>query len=193
MQDQLFSKFIFADFLYDFSHFFKIYKDNLLDDHIGGDTTLQRDFYSWNDKHYRDFIIATLATLEPVFYRSGTKIHKELDEFGEITFIYQGDVKVGFKINEMEKYAIRYRSKCIIAAFGVTFDNRSQYIYKATTSCQGFFIRKENWKKLLKEQDCVVVKLLKRSIMVDYMWNFRSKILVQKKKVLEHFKLRSDF
>ena len=93
----------------------------------------------------------------------------------------------------MERYAIRYRDKCIIAAFGVTFDNRSQYIYKAVTNCHGFFIRKENWKTLLSEQDQTIVKLLKRSIMVDYLWKFRSKIIVQKKKILEHFKKRSDF
>ena len=154
---------------------------------------LWKDFYSWNDIHYRDFIIATLAYLEPVYYRSGYKIHNELDEFGEITFIHRGDVKVGFKINEMERYAIRYRDKCIIAAFGVTFNNRSQYIYKAVSNCHGFFIRKENWKKLLREHDPTIVKLLKRAILVEYLWKFRTKIIVQKKKMLAHFLKRSDF
>ena len=46
---------------------------------------------------------------------------------------------------------------------------------------------------MLKEHDPNIVKLLKRAIMVDYLWKFRSKIIVQKKKVLEHFKMRSDF
>ena len=45
-------------------------------------------------------MLAVLKTLEPIFYNAGTKIYKELDEFGEITFIQQGDVKVGFKVNE---------------------------------------------------------------------------------------------
>lgn len=138
-------------------------------------------------------MIAVLKTLEPVFYKAGTKIYKELDEFGEITFIQQGEVKVGFKINEHEKFGIRYRNKCEIAAFGVTFNNRSQYIYKAVTYCNGFFIRKEKWLEILNEQDHQVVQMVRRSILVDYMWNFRTKLISQKKKILNHFQLRSDF
>jgi hypothetical protein len=80
-------------------------------------------------------MIATLSALEPNFYNAGSKIYKELDEFGEIVFITKGESHVGFKINEIEHYAMKYKSNAIIGAFGVTFHNRSQFLYKAATYC----------------------------------------------------------
>lgn len=49
-------------------------------------------FYTWVDNEYRDFMIAALMTLEPNFYIAGSKIYKELDEFGEIIFIQKGEI-----------------------------------------------------------------------------------------------------
>ena len=68
-----------------------------MSDLITGDTDMtvgrrvKREFYTWIDNEYRDFMIATLSSLEPIFYPAGSKICKELDEFGEITFISKGE------------------------------------------------------------------------------------------------------
>jgi hypothetical protein len=53
---------------------------------------VKRVFYTWVDNEYRDFMIAALMTLEPNFYIAGSKIYKELDEFGEIIFIQKGEI-----------------------------------------------------------------------------------------------------
>ena len=100
---------------------------------------------------------------------------------------------MGFKINEVEHYALKYKDKNIIGAFGVTFHNRSQFIYKATTYCTGLFIRKERWQQLLLEQDHHVCDLLKQNIMISYMFHFRTKMVSRKKKVIEQFKSRNDY
>ena len=50
-------------------------------------------------------------------------------------------------------YTMRETDHSIIGAFGVTFKQRSQFVYKASTQCNGFYIRKNNWHKLMTEQD----------------------------------------
>jgi hypothetical protein len=96
-------------------------------------------------------MIATLSSLEPIQYKAGDRIYKELDEHGEILFISSGETQVGFKINEMEYYAMKYKDKSIIGAYGVTFHSRSQFLFKAAKNCQGVFIRKAKWHEVLGE------------------------------------------
>lgn len=84
-----------------------------------------REFYTWNDAEYRDLMICILSSLEPIYYNKGTYIYRELDEFGEINFIQKGDLAIGFEINKTEILPIRYRDRCCVGGFGVTFKMRS--------------------------------------------------------------------
>ena len=74
----------------------------------------------------------------------------ELDEFGEITFIHKGMVSIGYEINKVKKFCLQYNGKCVIGAFGVTFNQRATFMYQATTNCDGHFIRQKNWRMLLE-------------------------------------------
>lgn len=132
VQDQLFTRFIFNDFIHNFRSFFLIEKVKKMNRTSLG---IIKDFYTWDNMEYRHLMIAILQTLEPIFYNKGTKIYKELDEFGEINFISNGDVSIGFKINKVEKYPVSFKNRCAIGGFGVTFKQRSQFIYKATSHC----------------------------------------------------------
>lgn len=152
-----------------------------------------RKNYTWNDAEYRNLMIGMLSNLEPIFYEQGTYIYKELDEFGEINFIQKGEVAIGFEINKYEILPIRYKDKCVVGGFGVTFKMRSQFLYKAQTYCQGFFIRREKWHNMLKSNDPYICHTLRQNVMIDFIWNIRSKLVFHKKAAYDRYQARSDY
>ena len=46
----------------------------------------------------------------------------EMDEMIEIFFVDKGSIIIGYEINKQKKYCIKYTDKCVIGAFGVTFN-----------------------------------------------------------------------
>lgn len=111
-----------------------------------------KTFLTWDNAQYRDFMITMLKSLEPIFYKKNTKIYTELEEYGEVNFIQKGEIQIGFEINKVEIYPLKYINKCVIGGYGITFKQRSNFIYKAATRCEGFFIRRENWHNILESQ-----------------------------------------
>jgi hypothetical protein len=75
-----------------------------------------------NDYNYRDLLIGMLTSLEPRFEKKDHQLVGELDEFGEVIFITKGKIGVGYCINKQKKFQIIYKNKCIIGAFGATFN-----------------------------------------------------------------------
>ena len=71
-----------------------------------------------------------LFNLEPCIYQTKEILYNELDEFNEIVFMAKGTVGIGFEINKMPIYCIRYDNGCVIGAFGATFSQRSRFIYR---------------------------------------------------------------
>ena len=67
-----------------------------------------RQFYTWNDYVYREFMNEFLQMIEPIEYEKGTTVINELDEFGEICFVQKGLVAVGYEINKVKKFPLRY-------------------------------------------------------------------------------------
>ena len=63
-----------------------------------------------------------LSKLEPRFEKKKTPIIDELDEFNEIIFVTIGTVFIGYEINKVKNYCIKYTDKCVIGAFGCTFN-----------------------------------------------------------------------
>jgi hypothetical protein len=43
---------------------------------------------------------------------------------------------------------MKFKEANVINAYAATFNERSEWVYKTSTMCTGFFIRKKNWKKL---------------------------------------------
>ena len=66
-------------------------------------------------------LIGVLSNLTPRFEPKGKIIVNELDEFGEVTFVYKGKVALGFEINKIKKFPFCFKNGCIIGAFNVSF------------------------------------------------------------------------
>ena len=60
--------------------------------------------------------------LEPFEERKHVILANELDEFNEIMFVDKGKVVVGYEINKQKRYCIQFSNRCVIGAFGVTFN-----------------------------------------------------------------------
>jgi hypothetical protein len=104
-----------------------------------------QNYYTWNDRVYRDYMINMLQHLEPIMHEASTIIISELDEFGEISFIDKGTIGIGYEINKVTKYCITMKDKAVIGAYGCTFNQRAAFIYTAINACEGFFVRKRQW------------------------------------------------
>ena len=136
-------------------------------------------------------MMGILTSLEPRLNEAGTCIIDELDEFLEVSFVQTGTVAIGYEINKVRKYCTTKTDSCVIGAFGVTFNQRAAYIYTAVTQCQGFFIRRANWIRNNKKF-AEVGNVMKRIVLIDYLMNIRSKVMVHKRREIEKFMQRSD-
>ena len=78
-------------------------------------------YYTWNDPEYREFMQNVFLALEPIQFKKGARMIKELEEVGEISFISEGEIHVGFEINKQEIYTMRFKKFSINGAFDVTY------------------------------------------------------------------------
>ena len=79
-------------------------------------------YYTWKEEQYKDFMIKLLYSLEPRFIKRRETILDEFDECREIIFVMQGSVVVGYEINKVKLYCMKYKDKCIIGDFGLTYN-----------------------------------------------------------------------
>jgi hypothetical protein len=66
-----------------------------------------------------------------------------------VLFFTTGIFVVGFEFNKVRKFVLTFNEPMAIGAFGCCFDKRSNYIYKTLNKCEGYSIRKLNWKKIV--------------------------------------------
>jgi len=50
---------------------------------------------------------------------------------------------------------IKFPKEKIIGAYEMTLNRRTEYVYKTLDHCQGFFIRRRNWKNLLTDHEAI--------------------------------------
>ena len=110
-----------------------------------------KNFYTWGDMEYRDFMIGVLMNLEPIKYHKNMILINELDEFSEITFINKGIVMIGYELNKEKRYCIQFNDRCVIGAYGITFNKRASFLYACKTDVEGFFIRKLKWLETIEQ------------------------------------------
>ena len=111
----------------------------------------QHQFYTWFDPEYSHFMVGILKSLEPRYEKKNTVIINELDAQDELLFYYNGTYCIGYEINRVKKYVLRFKDTNVIGAYQCTFNKRSIFVYKTITSCKGYFIRKLEWQKVLDE------------------------------------------
>lgn len=125
-------------------------------------------FYSWEDQAYRNFMIDLLAFLEPRKEMKNVVLVDELDEFNEVLFFTTGEYEVGFEINRIVTFVLRYsctqkdttslndkedykRMGKVIGAYNLTFNKRSLFVYRTFKECEGFSVKRNNWKILIED------------------------------------------
>lgn len=105
--------------------------------------------FTWDDESYRLFMIKLLNFLEPRMERSRSIIIDELQEVNEAFFVSRGTIVMGYDINKMKRYCMRFSDNCLIGAYEMTLGHRAQFIYTALTMVNGYSIRKQNWRSLM--------------------------------------------
>lgn len=109
----------------------------------------------------REFKMLVCGILEPRIEQSHTVLYKEFEDVGEINFVNSGSVLVGFEINHIYKYALILKawenefggSGFSIGAFETTLNQKTEFVYTVHKPIKGFFIRKNNWRQLLLDND----------------------------------------
>jgi hypothetical protein len=80
-------------------------------------------------------MIDLLMSLEPRREDPHTVLLEELDEVNEIIFFETGSFGIGYEINHKQRLVIRMNYSSHIGAYGVTFNLRSDFIYKTFLEC----------------------------------------------------------
>jgi len=67
----------------------------------------------------------------------------------------------------MRTYVLRYKNKCAIGAYGVTFNKRSLLVFRTASVCTGYSIRRTNWKQVINDHP-EISSLLKEQVKLEY-------------------------
>ena len=132
-----------------------------------------------------------LKSLEPLRVPKDTILFNELEDINEVYFFIKGQCKIGYEINGITRMVITNRKPNGIGAYGLTFNKRSQFIYKTSHNCKGYFIRKEHWKHIIDDNP-LVSNELKGQILKEYERTVRSKINILKKRDVAQMSKRAD-
>jgi hypothetical protein len=81
---------------------------------------------------------------------------------------------------------LRYKNCHPIGAYGVSFNKRTEFVYKTFSDCEGFFIRKKNWSKIM-EANTVIATEFKYQLLKEYKLYIRN--IINNAKVSEIKKL----
>lgn len=124
--------------------------------------------YTWDDKIYRDFMFLILSSLEPICFKKSEILYDELDEFHSVIYIMRAEYHIGYTINKKQYFKIKLVN-ADIGAYGMTFKKRSEFIYKAKSDCEGYFIRRKNWIEVFNQEDNQdILKLVKNRLVHKY-------------------------
>lgn len=146
--------YMFMDFLAAFKELFDLEKFKSDKEYIR---------YQWSDDIYAKFMNQLIRMLEPRREEKNVILINENEEWSEVFFFVIGSFTIGFEINKRQYYVLRYNNtnvgtepisfqhRQVIGALGVTFNKRAKFSYKTLTTCEGYTIRKKNWKVLFKE------------------------------------------
>ena len=137
-------------------------------------------------------MLAILQNLEPRFERKGLILYNELEEISEIFFVSKGSTDIGYQVNKKPKFVIRYTDKTMVGAYNVSFNKRSLFIYKCSTDCHGYFIRKQKWVSILS-QDKDIETFINQNVEKWYINQIKRKVLQLKEKDLMKMSIRKDF
>ena len=114
VQDKLLSSYLYNGLLSKFFGFFRMRRKIAIYD-------MNKDYYTWNDSIYRDYMIQLLTLLVPFTIASDEIIHDELESMDMVSFITKGKIKIGFEINKHKRFCLNYGEGFVIGGFNVTY------------------------------------------------------------------------
>jgi CRP-like cAMP-binding protein len=191
-QDLIYAGYLFKDFLRTHFKFFRLPSTASIwgtNQHYGGafcenSCLRMRSYFNWKDEPYRDFMSSVLRQLHPRFEPEGHVLMEEMEESNDLFFVGSGTVGVGYEINKIRSFGLKYEDQCVIGAFNCTFYQRSNYIWKCLTPCEGFFIYKSDWIEIINSSD-QLGRQLKQNILIDYVCKVRGRLEIAKNKSLK--------
>ena len=87
-----------------------------------------------------------------------------------VIFFMKGSFQTGYTINKKEHFQTQLYTYNPIGAYGATFNKRAIFIYKTKTLCEGYFIRKRNWVKVINNPEYADIStLLKEQLETNYL------------------------
>lgn len=129
--------------------------------------------------------------MNPIHLDPYEYLYKELDDVNEIIFVEDGSVDCGYEINRKEKYVIRF-FRSIFGMYECSFNRRCNYIYRANDPCDGYFVRRREWKQICEEFPLFNNIMKKRAL--EKQFNKIWKVIMKKKKQdIEYYRIRSDY
>jgi len=108
IEQQIYSNFMFKNFLKNFSRYFSIENRKSPQCH---------SYYTWENSEYQGFMIQLLQFLEPIQFLAKQTIYNELDDVNEVIFVKTGMYDVGYEINKKVSLKLRMPNKTVIGGF----------------------------------------------------------------------------
>lgn len=185
VRQMMYTEFLFRDFLDSYKQTFSSFPN---DENIN-----QHSYFTWYDFHYRKFMESLLNCLEPRREEKNVIIYDELDEVNEVIFFEEGIVDVGFDLNRQKSYVVRIESDILIGGYHMTFDKRTECIYRSSMTCTGFSIRRTNWKSIVLDDEFkMITQHLKNALKIHYE-NSMFRVNQEKEKLIKKWQNRKDY
>jgi hypothetical protein len=94
----------------------------------------------------------------------------------------------------MKDFVLRQDDKIIIGAYNLTFNTRSDFAYRTYTLCHGYFMRRENWKMIIENQEHhIFSNYFKEQVKKDYELHILCRIKPLKAAKMKKWMARADF
>ena len=128
---------MFKEFLEVFKDTFKIPKITVKENFSDDISLNTKNFYTWDNSNYREFMNLILRSLEPYHMKRDQILFRELQEIETVIFVTKGNVDVGFEINRKEKMVLRFSNRIIIGAYNCAENKKTLFLYKCKTDVFG--------------------------------------------------------
>lgn len=136
-------------------------------------------------------MILILKALEPICFEAKAIISSIDEDVEEVIFIEQGSYDIGFNLNHMKRFKLRYGAKTVVGAFNVCFDKHQMFIYQTCVECKGYFVRKLRWKQIMEEFNDFDI-LMKRKVLFEFIVNVVKPLEKFKKEELKNQNLNEQ-
>tara|TARA_B110000285_G_C15034959_1_gene568732 strand:- start:532 stop:849 length:318 start_codon:yes stop_codon:yes gene_type:complete len=87
---------------------------------------------------------------------------------------------------------MKFNEKTVFGTFESSYDKRSLFVYKTFTQCEGYIIRKSNWRALESSHEAIY-KILKKRALFYFSSKIRTPLLKLKARDIYHYDLRADY